>query len=109
MRLIFAIVQDYDVDRLLGRVRGAGLQATRLASTGGYLRTGNATVLMGVADETVPMALALLGECCGARRERPAAEPAPELPELYASGLAAVAVGGGVAFVTRVARFERIV
>ena len=83
------------------------MRATRLASTGGYLGTGNATVLLGVPDEAVPAALAVLTRCCAVRREWPAAEPAPELPELYASGLAAVPVGGGIAFVARVTRFAR--
>jgi uncharacterized protein YaaQ len=106
MKMIFAVVQDYDVDSLLREVAAAGLRATRLASTGGFLRTGNTTILMGVADEQVPDALDVLRRSGGLRRERTTTPP-PELPELYASGLAPVTIGGGVAFVTRIDRCER--
>lgn len=108
MKLIVAIVQDYDVDHLLDRVADAGLRATRIASTGGFLRTGNTTILLGVPDHAVARCLALLGGACGARVER-TANPGVDFPELYASGLAAVTVGGAVAFVARIERFERVV
>lgn len=107
MKLVVAVVQDYDVDRLLHRVTGAGLGATRIASTGGFLRTGNTTVLLGVPDEAVPRCLAILGDVCGARVERTGPDLAPDLSELYASGLAETTVGGAVAFVVGVDRFER--
>jgi len=108
MKLIVAVVQDYDVDRLLGEVTAAGFGATRIASTGGYLRTGNATVLLGVADEDVRRALDLLAGVCGARVERPEVPLDPELPELYASGVAGMRLGGGVAFVVPIRRLERV-
>src|SRR5687767_9016838 len=107
MKLIVAVVQDYDVDRLLHRVTDAGLRATRIASTGGFLRTGNTTVLLGVPDAEVARCLSLLGESCGARVERAATDPGPDLPELYASGMANVTVGGAVAFVAGIERVER--
>lgn len=108
MKLIVAIVQDYDIDRLLSQVTAAGLRATRIASTGGYLRTGNATVLLGVADRDVGTALALLGTLCGSRIERSTVAVEPDLPELYASGLGGVRLGGGVVFVIPVRRYERV-
>ncbi len=108
MKLIVAIVQDYDVDRLLGGVASAGLRATRIASTGGYLRTGNATVILGVPDADVKRALGLLAGTCGTRVERPDPGLPPDLPELYASGVAGIRLGGGVAFVVPVRRFEQI-
>ncbi len=108
MKLIVAVVQDYDVDRLLGEVTAAGLGATRIASTGGYLRTGNATVLLGVAADDVPRALNLLAAVCGARVERPEVGLEPDLPELYASGVAGIRLGGGIAFVVPIRRVERV-
>lgn len=108
MKLIVAVVQDYDVDRLLSDVTAAGLGATRIASTGGYLRSGNATVLLGVADGDMARALEHLTAACGARIDRPEAGLAPDLPELYASGVAGLRLGGGVIFVVPVRRFERV-
>lgn len=107
MKLVVAIVQDYDTDRLLRAVTEAGLSATRIASTGGFLRTGNTTVLMGVPDDRVPTCLALLRETSGRRKEGPAVLPA-ELPELYPLGVAEIEVGGGVVFVAPVERFVRL-
>jgi uncharacterized protein YaaQ len=107
MKLVVAVILDYDVDRLLRAVTEASLGATRVASTGGYLRTGNTTVLLGVPDDRVAQCLRLLATVCGARLERAAAGVAADLPEIYASGLADVTVGGGVAFVAPVQRFER--
>ena len=108
MFLVIAIVQDYDVDKLLSTVTNVGFGATRIASTGGYLRTGNTTVLLGVETTALPRCLRMVAECCGERVDPRDAEFAPELPEYYASGLAAAAVGGGVAFVVPVSYFERV-
>ena len=107
MKLVVAIVQDYDTDRLLRAVTNAGLRATRIASLGGFLRTGNTTVLLGVPDERVATCLALLRDACGRRVEPFGAVP-PELAELYPLGVTEIAVGGGVAFVAPVERFIRV-
>ena len=107
MKLVVAVVQDYDSDRLLRAVTEAGYRATRIASTGGFLRTGNTTVLMGVADERVTQCLHLITATCRSRVERPPDELGPDLAEWYPPGLSEVLVGGAVAFVLPVGRFER--
>jgi len=108
-RLIVAIVQDFDADRLLSSLSARGFRATRVASSGGYLRAGNSTLLIGLPAAEVATCLTLLKQLCQPRHERPSATPSPELTELYASGLFHTTVGGGVAFVAAVERHERIV
>lgn len=108
MLLVIAIVQDYDVDNLLSSVTDAGYGATRIASTGGYLQTGNTTVLLGVDDADGRRCLRIVADCCRERLDECGADFSPELPEYYASGVAAVHLGGGVAFVIPVSHFERI-
>ena len=108
MLLVIAIVQDYDVDNLLSAVTAEGFRATRIASTGGYLQTGNTTVLLGIKELEGSRCLAIVANCCRQRFDLRDAELPPELPEYYASGIAAGQLGGGVAFVLPVARFERI-
>ena len=49
MKLIFAIVSDEDSPRLMAEVNRAGYRVTKLHSTGGFLRSGN-TTLMAVVD-----------------------------------------------------------
>lgn len=107
MKLVVAVVQDYDSDRLLRAVTDAGFGATRIASTGGFLRTGNTTVLMGVADARVAQCLQVITATCGSRVERPPDELRGDLSERYPPGPREVLVGGAVAFVLPVGRFER--
>jgi uncharacterized protein YaaQ len=108
MKLVVAIVQDYDTDSLLRSITVAGMSATRIASTGGFLRTGNTTVLMGVPDDAVPRCLALVTECCQARVQRVADEEFLDVTEWAAPGIVEVRIGGAAVFVLNVSRFERL-
>jgi uncharacterized protein YaaQ len=108
MKLVIAIVQDYDTDRLLRAITGAGLRATRIASTGGFLRMGNTTILLGVEDDQVKECLALLGSTCCSRVERPPADLIDELGYFGPGTVSEVTIGGAVAFVVPVSRFVRI-
>ncbi|EGD50117.1 protein of unknown function DUF970 [Thermoanaerobacter ethanolicus JW 200] len=51
MKLVLAIVQDEDVRRLMDGLTEGGFSFTRIASTGGFLRSGNTTLIIGVEDE----------------------------------------------------------
>ena len=51
MKLIIAIVQDEDSSRLIGQLMNDGFGVTKLATTGGFLRAGNTTLLVGVEDD----------------------------------------------------------
>ena len=50
MKLIIAIVQDEDASRLISNLMNEGYGVTKLATTGGFLRAGNTTLLIGVDD-----------------------------------------------------------
>jgi uncharacterized protein YaaQ len=49
MKLIIAIVQDEDAGRLVSSLMSDGYGVTKLATTGGFLRAGNTTLLVGGA------------------------------------------------------------
>ena len=51
MKLIIAIVQDEDAGRLVSALMDKGFGVTKLATTGGFLRAGNTTLISGVQDE----------------------------------------------------------
>lgn len=108
MKLVVAIVQDYDCDRLLRTVTGAGFGATKISSTGGFLRQGNTTILMGVADEAVPKCLALIGQSCELRVEVQVDPGISEFVEWFPSGVQEVTVGGAIVFVARVSAYHRV-
>ena len=51
MKLLVTIVQNDDVSALMEEIVKSGHSATKLSSTGGLLRSGNTTLLIGVQDE----------------------------------------------------------
>ena len=53
MKMIIAIVQDNDADTLTQAFTAASFRVTRVASTGGFLRSGVVTMLLGVDDNQV--------------------------------------------------------
>ncbi|MBA2276498.1 MAG: cyclic-di-AMP receptor [Chloroflexia bacterium] len=108
MKLIIAVVQVYDTDRLLRLVTDAGLRATRIVSTGGFLHMQNATVLIGAADERVAEAVDLVRGACRSRVEVTADLSAPELADWLPGGIHDVTLGGGVVFIVPVERFLRV-
>jgi uncharacterized protein YaaQ len=107
MKLVIAIIQDYDTDAFLRAITGHGLMATRIASLGGFLRTGNTTVFMGVEDDQVPLVKRLLAEHCRLREIELSAEHLPFVEDSDFEHIAASRLGGGVAFIARVDRFEK--
>ena len=57
MKMIIAIVQSKDSNRLRKAFNKAEIQVTQLSTTGGFLREGNATFLIGVKDDRVQTVL----------------------------------------------------
>ena len=57
MKMIIAIVKDQDADTLTQAFTAASFRVTRVASTGGFLRSGVITMLLGVEDEQVDAAI----------------------------------------------------
>jgi uncharacterized protein YaaQ len=108
MRLVVAVIQDYDTDRLLKALSDASIGATRIASTGGFLRMGNTTVMMGLAEERVDECIGLLEKWCSTRVERPDPALVDALGLLDAGSVAESPLGGAVVFVLPVERFERM-
>ncbi len=53
MKMIIAIVHDNDADTLTQAFTAASFRVTRVASTGGFLRSGVVTMLLGVEDTQV--------------------------------------------------------
>lgn len=59
-KLIIAIVQNEDADSVVDALLESDFRATRLASTGGFLRRGNTTLMIGSADDQVDIVLDLI-------------------------------------------------
>ncbi len=108
MKSIIAIVQSDDAGTLTDALREKDFQSTLISSTGGFLREGNATLLIGVEDAQVDAVLRVIKENCNTRTQfvNPM-PPVMEPGELYMPQPVEVQVGGAVVFVLPVERFER--
>ena len=82
MKLVVAIVQDKDAGPVVDALVQHEYRSTRINTQGGFLRRGNATLLIGVEDEQADHVLALVRETTRG--------------------------GGGTLFVLNVARFVRV-
>ncbi len=67
-KLIIAIIRDDDNERVSAKLTAEDFRVTQIASTGGFLRSGRSTLLIGVEDDRVPRALEVLRENCTAAR-----------------------------------------
>ncbi len=69
MKLIIAIVHDEDAHALVKQLTEADFGVTKLASTGGFLKSGNTTLIIGTPKERVESALAIIEETSQTRKE----------------------------------------
>ena len=81
---------------------------TRVGSTGGFLREGNTTLLIGAEDSQVDDVLLIIGKNCETREQYMNVMP-PEavLTAAIIPSPVKVLVGGAVVFVLDVSRVER--
>ena len=69
MKMIIAILRDNDLDPVTQALTAASFRVTRIASTGGLLRRGVATLLVGVEDNQVDAAIRIMKEKCSPSAE----------------------------------------
>ena len=64
MKLILAIIRDDDSEKVSSALIDKEYRVTRIASTGGFLRRGMTTLIIGVEDNRVDEAINIVGENC---------------------------------------------
>lgn len=69
MKLVITILRDSDSDTVTQALTAASFRVTRIASTGGLLRRGVATLLVGVEDNQVEAAIQIMKEKCAPSAE----------------------------------------
>ena len=105
---MLVIVQDADASKLQAALVEAKFQATKLATTGGFLREGNTTFIIVVEDKDVESISGIVKSTCHERTQTQAISPLAGSPEPYFSHVMDVSVGGAVMFVLNVESFERV-
>jgi uncharacterized protein YaaQ len=107
MKLVIAVVQDKDSNRLSNALVKEGFRATKLASTGGFLRAGNTTFMIGTEDERVQESLEVIKANCKIREQLVTpVSPMGGTTDSYIPFPVEVQVGGAAVFVLPVERFE---
>lgn len=108
-KLVIAVIQDKDSIRLMENLVDKGYRATKLASTGGFLKAGNTTMLIGVNKEQVPEVVAIIRDVCQSREKIiTSMSPIGSAIESYVPYPVEVVVGGATIFVLDVERFEQV-
>lgn len=66
-KLVMAIVQDDDANSLANALRDEGFSSTKISSTGGFLRKGSSTFLIGVDADQVAAVVSIMSRTCHTR------------------------------------------
>lgn len=109
MKLVIAVVQDDDVDELMERLVKEKVSSTKLASTGGFLRQGNTTLMIGVEKDKVDSVISIIKDICKSRKQ----VVSTPIPPTGSAGVFIpypidVMVGGAIIFVVDIDRFEKV-
>jgi uncharacterized protein YaaQ len=99
-----AVVQHQDVEAVTSALEQSGLSVVQMPSKGGFLRRGNATLLIGLAEGSEEDAVNALRENSQHRVEYPTS-PIPQLPGIKPKPIP-VQVGGATIFTFEVETWE---
>lgn len=106
-KLLIVIASDSDADTLIQKLVQRGYPATKVSSTGGFLRKGSATIFSGVDTDDVDNVVAIIRNECQARTEFLPAQALPFPESIYPAEPVEVRTGGAIVFVVPVERLEK--
>jgi len=109
MKLVVAIVHNEDAGALVDALLDKEFRATRVSSSGGFLKQSNATIFLGIEEADVEEVISIVRANCTSRTQ--VVNPMPpimEPGEFFMPYPLEVEVGGATVFVVSVDRFERL-
>lgn len=107
MKLLLAIIHDDDASVVMQELNKQGYLVTKLASTGGFLRSGNTTLITGVDDKKVDSVIDIFEHKCKARTQLSSLSAPYGAMEGYMPHTVEVKVGGATIFVLGVDQFKK--
>ena len=107
MKLILAIVSNDDAPAVSTALTKNNFYITRLATTGGFLRAGNTTIIVGTEDENVDRVIELIGSEAKRRTEIVPSTASYDIGR-YASFPVEVQISGATIFVLDVDQFKKL-
>lgn len=109
MKLVLAVIHDEDSHSLMKDLTNQGFMATKLASTGGLLKTGNTTIFVGVEKAKVDSVINIIKKTCKTTKKMSMINsPVNNMAEGMLSYPVEVTVGGATVFVLDVDQYEKI-
>ncbi|GFN35717.1 cyclic-di-AMP receptor [Tepidimicrobium xylanilyticum] len=108
MKLIIAIVQDQDASGLIDDLTEKKYGVTKLASTGGFLKSGNTTLLIGVEDDKVDEVIKIIEDNCKTREITTSLLTVNMPGDTYIPYPIDVKVGGATLFILDVEQYKKI-
>ena len=108
MKLAVCIVHNRDKGRVTDELVKAGFKFTVIGSTGGFLRDGNTTYLIGVEEAELPSLQKVIAQNSQSREQLVNVMPFEAAPPgAFIPSPVKVPVGGAVMFVMNVEQFHR--
>ena len=107
MKLVIAIVHSDDAQAVLTEISKSGYSATKLSTTGGFMRAGNTTLLIGVDESEVDTVIELIGKQAHSHKQIvtfPAAKGEGSISNLPFE----IKIGGATVFVVDVDKFVKL-
>ncbi len=107
MKMIIAIINSDDASAVIQNLMKQHFSVTKLSSSGGFLRSGNVTILIGVEQEKVQEAIDVIAKYSKSRKQiisssfETGAYFDPSIPF-------EVTVGGATIFVLDIERFQKV-
>ena len=108
MKLIVAIINHDDTTKVVRALTRESFQVTKLATTGGFLSSGNTTIIIGTEADQIDKAISVIRDAASLREQ-----VMPSGGDVGASMFSSsvpmqVTMGGATVFVMDVERFEKI-
>lgn len=109
MKLVMAIIHDEDAFHIMDELNNKGFSVTKLASTGGFLRAGNTTLICGVTEERIPDLVDVIEKKCKSRKQITSINTAQmSSVENYIPYPVEVNVGGATMFIMNAEEFRKV-
>ncbi|MCL1863684.1 MAG: cyclic-di-AMP receptor [Defluviitaleaceae bacterium] len=108
-KLVMAMIHDEDAFHIMDHLSAKGFSVTKLASTGGFLRAGNTTLIIGVAEERISELVSIIEKKCKSRKQITSVNAMNvNANESFAPYPVEVTVGGATIFVLNVDEFRKV-
>ena len=108
MKLIIAIINKEDSSDLIRELNKANFMSTKLATTGGFLRAGNITLLIGTEEERVDECLDIMRQYCSRHTQLINPASVNYADQLYSPSPVSVTIGGATVFVVDVDKYIKM-